>query len=88
MTDKQKEAFENLQRIAMDHVRIAAAIDRAIQEIKREMNNLTPDYARLLVKTEQQYVHDYKKAIGNDLNVREFEAWKDILVALSEDEES
>ena len=49
MTDKQKEAFENLQRIAMDHVRIAAAIDRAIQEIKREMNNLTPDYARLLV---------------------------------------
>ena len=43
MTKEQQIAFENLQRVVMDHVQIAAKIDSAIQIIKSEINNEEPD---------------------------------------------
>ena len=49
MTKDQIIALENLQRVAMDHVRIAGAIDDAIQAIKLEMDIERPDYLEILV---------------------------------------
>lgn len=88
MTKNQIIALENLQRVAMDHVRIAGAIDDAIQAIKLEMDIERPDYLELLVKTHQNYLQDRKAALGKDFDTRENEAWKDLLFAVSTKKES
>jgi len=88
MTKDQIIALENLQRVAMDHVRIAGAIDEAIQAIKLEMDIERPDYLELLVKTHQNYLQDRKAALGKDFDTRENEAWKDLLFAISTKKES
>ncbi len=88
MTKDQIIALENLQRVAMDHVRIAGAIDEAIQAIKLEMDIERPDYLEILVKTHQNYLQDRKAALGKDFDTRENEAWKDLLFAISSKKES
>lgn len=88
MTKDRIIALENLQRVAMDHVRIAGAIDDAIQAIKLEMDIEKPDYLKILVKTHQNYLQDRKAAMGKDLNTRENEAWNDLLFAISMKKES
>lgn len=88
MTKDQFIALENLQRVAMDHVRIAGAIDEAIQAIKLEMDIERPDYLEILVKTHQNYLQDRKAALGKDFDTRENEAWKDLLFAISSKKES
>ena len=82
MTKDQIIALENLQRVAMDHVRIAGAIDKAIQDIKLEMDIERPDYLKMLVKSHQNYLQDCKAAMGKDLNTRENEAWNDLLFTI------
>lgn len=88
MTKDQIIALENLQRVAMDHVRIAGAIDDAIQAIKLEMDIEKPDYLEILVKTHQNYLQDRKAVLGKDFDTRENEAWKDLLFAISSKKES
>lgn len=88
MTKDQIIALENLQRVAMDHVRIAGAIDDAIQAIKLEMDIERPDYLEILVKTHLNYLQDRKAALGKDFDTRENEAWKDLLFAISTKKES
>lgn len=88
MTKDQIIALENLQRVAMDHVRIAGAIDDAIQAIKLEMDIERPDYLRMLVKKYWYYLQDRKAAMGEDLNTRENEAWKDLLFTIPTEKES
>lgn len=88
MTKDQIIALENLQRVAMDHVRIAGAIDEAIQAIKLEMDIERPDYLEILIKTHQNYLQDRKAALGKDFDTRENEAWKDLLFAISSKKES
>ena len=88
MTKDRIIALENLQRVAIDHVRIAGAIDDAIQAIKLEMDIEKPDYLKILVKTHQNYLQDRKAAMGKDLNTRENEAWNDLLFAISMKKES
>ena len=88
MTKDQIIALENLQRVAMDHVRIAGAIDDAIQAIKLEMDIERPDYLEMLVRTHRNYLQDRKAALGKDFDTRENEAWKDLLFAISSKKES
>ena len=82
MTKDQIIALENLQRVAMDLVRIAGEIDKAIQNIKLEMDIERPDYLKMLVKTHHNYLQDCKAAMGKDLNTRENEAWNDLLFTI------
>lgn len=79
MTITQEQAINDLRRIAMNHVKIAAKLDGILQSIEREIENESPEWVALFIKSQQQYLQDYKKSLGEPLNGLEYDAWKKLL---------